>query len=92
MNNNMFQTILTVLITASGFATAAMQYFGCTAVDCSAAPVWIAPYLVIAMPILGFAKLVIAYLEGKLIAPTVVVDSSGLPGTVTPDQVAEDLS
>jgi hypothetical protein len=69
-----------------------MQYFGCTAVDCAAAPAWIAPYLIIAMPVLAFVKLVIGFIEGKLVAPTAVVNETGLPGTVLPEDVAADKS
>ncbi len=80
MNSNLFQTILTVLITVSAFASTVLVSFGCIespagTMLCSAstAPAWLVPYLAIAASVLGFLKLVIGFFQGKLIAPTKVV-------------------
>jgi hypothetical protein len=94
MNSNLFQTILTLAITVSGIATSILLSLGCHtdvagAVNCvgSNAPSWAAPYLVIITSVLGILKLIIAAFNGKLTAPTVVVSTSGAPGTVSPMQV-----
>lgn len=65
MNSNLFQTILTVLLTACGIVTSILLGFGCTqdaagAVSCAAssAPSWLAPYLVITASALGIVKLI----------------------------------
>lgn len=81
MNSNLFQTILTVAITISGFLTTILLALGCKdvagAIDCSTAsgPTWLIPYLVIAATVSGFLKLIIKFFQGKgaLINPTIVV-------------------
>jgi hypothetical protein len=93
MNSNLFQTILTVLITISGLATSLLVSMGCTDVagslNCatSSAPTWLAPYLVMAASVLGVVKLIVAAFTGKLTAPTAVVSTSGAAGTVNPRSV-----
>lgn len=80
MNSNLFQTILTVLMTVSTLASMLLVSFGCIesptgTMLCSAstAPAWLTPYLAIAATGLGFLKLIIAFFQGKLVAPTKVV-------------------
>lgn len=80
MNSNFFQTILTVLITVAAFASMILVSFGCVespsgTMLCSAstAPTWLTPYLGMAATGLGFLKLIIAFFQGKLTAPTKVV-------------------
>ena len=81
MNTNLFQTILTVIITASGLISSLLVSLGCKAspitgaLDCTAAnaPIWLIPYLVGAATVLGIAKLLLAAFEGKLAKPTVAV-------------------
>lgn len=93
MNSNLFQTILTTLVTITGFATTVLLALGCHdvagAINCvgSNAPAWLVPYLAIATSVLGALKLVIGFATGKLVSPTVAVTISGKPGTVTPNQV-----
>ena len=96
MNTNLFQTILTVLITISGIATSLLVSMGCTqsvngSLNCAttSAPAWLVPYLVIAASVLGIVKLIIAAFDGKLSAPTVAVSKTGTTGTVTADQIAK---
>jgi len=84
MNTNFLQTLMTVLMLLSSFGTSILLGFGCTAnqitgaVDCSAstAPLWLAPYLVIAATVLGIVKMVLAAFEGKLTAPTIPVNKT----------------
>lgn len=80
MNSNLFQTILTVIISVCGILTTILVSLGCTAnatgaLDCSTAsgPTWLVPWLVIVAAILGPVKLILASFEGKLTAPTVAV-------------------
>ena len=80
MNSNLFQTILTVLLTVSSIGTMLLLNMGCTetvagSLNCAAstAPAWLSPYLAMTATGLGFLKLVIAFFQGKLIAPTKVV-------------------
>jgi hypothetical protein len=94
VNLNFFQTILTVILTICSIATAGLLALGCIespsgTMLCSAAnaPAWLVPYLVLAASIVGPLKLIIAKIEGKLTAPTVVVSTSGDAGTVRPSQV-----
>jgi hypothetical protein len=93
MNSNLFQTILTVLITVSGLATSILVSMGCVDVagslNCatSSAPTWLAPYLVMIASALGIVKLILAAFTGKLTAPTVVVSTTGAPNTVRPSSV-----
>ena len=96
MNSNLFQTILTVLLTLCGVATTILLSFGCTqdaagAVSCAAssASTWLAPYLVIAASALGIVKLITGAFTGKLMLPTVAVTKSGAAGTVHPDAMAK---
>ena len=95
MNSNLFQTILTALVTISGIATSILISLGCHdvagAVNCvgSTAPAWMIPYLAIATSILGIIKLITAVFTGKLTAPTAVVSNSGALGTVAPRNVAQ---
>ena len=96
MNSNLFQTILTALLTLCGVATTILLSFGCTqdvagAINCAAstAPTWLAPYLVIAASALGIVKLITGAITGKLVAPTAVISTSGASGTVHPDVVAK---
>lgn len=96
MNSNLFQTILTVLLTACGIVTSILLGLGCTqdvagAVSCAAssAPSWLAPYLVIAASALGIVKLITGAITGKLVLPTAVVSVSGDTGTVHPNAVVK---
>jgi hypothetical protein len=96
MNSNLFQTILTVLLTVCGIVTSILLGFGCTqdaagAVSCAAssAPSWLAPYLVIVASALGIVKLITGAITGKLTLPTAVVSTSGASGTVHPDVVVK---
>ena len=96
MNSNLFQTILTVLLTACGVLTSILLAFGCTqdvtgALNCAAssAPEWLVPWLVVAASALGIVKLITGAITGKLAAPTAVVSSSGARGTVHPDLVVK---
>jgi hypothetical protein len=80
MNSNLFQTILTVLLTISSIGTMILLNMGCLetpagSLSCAAAtaPAWLMPYLAMIATGLGFLKLVIAFFQGKLIAPTKVV-------------------
>ena len=93
MNSNLFQTILTVLLTISGVATSVLLSMGCHdaggSLSClgASAPTWMLPYLGIIATALGILKLIIAALTGKLTAPTAVVSNSGKVGTVAPIDV-----
>jgi len=96
MNTNYFQTLMTTAIALLGVATAVLVSMGCThalngALDCSnsSAPIWLAPYLVIAASIISFLKLILGAFEGKLTKPTVPVvpNGEGKPGVVTEAQV-----
>jgi hypothetical protein len=96
MNSNLFQTILTVLLTACGVVTSILLALGCTqdvtgAINCAAssAPEWLVPWLVVAASALGIVKLITGAITGKLVAPTAVVSKSGAPGTVHPERVAK---
>lgn len=94
MNSNLFQTILTAAITICGILTSILLSVGCTtlptgALDCSASTLgatWI-PYLAIIASALGIVKLIVAAFQGKLVAPTAVVATTGAPGTVHPADV-----
>jgi hypothetical protein len=95
MNSNLFQTILTVLLTISGLATSVLVSLGCNdiggSISCVAsnAPTWMVPYLGIAASVLGILKLVIGAFTGKLTAPTAAVSKSGNVGTVSPSDVVK---
>lgn len=93
MNSNLFQTILTVMITLAGIATSVLLSMGCHdvagSINCvgATAPTFLLPYLGIAASVLGVVKLLIAAFTGKLTAPTAVVSDSGKAGTVSPAAV-----
>lgn len=83
MNTNLFQTILTVIMTVCGVLSTVLVSLGCTAnatgaLDCSNAsgPTWLVPWLVIIAAVLGPIKLILASFEGKLTAPTVAIPKS----------------
>ena len=80
MNTNFFQTILTVLALVSGLLSSLLISLGCHLLpngnmDCTTntAPVWLAPYLIMAVPALTMIKLILGAFEGKLTKPTVTV-------------------
>lgn len=94
MTSNLFQTILTVLLTACGMVTSILLAFGCTqdgtgAINCAAssAPEWPVPWPVVAANVLGIIKLITGAITGKLVAPTAAVFSSGARGTEHPERV-----
>lgn len=96
MNNNFFQTLITVALTISTIVTAILLNMGCTetaaGLSCTGAnvPTWISPYMMMITSALGILKLVIAWFEGKLVRPTAVVvpASEARAGVVTEAQVA----
>ena len=96
MNSNLFQTVLTVLLTACGVLTSILLALGCTqdvtgAINCAAssAPEWLVPWLVVAASALGIVKLITGAITGKLVAPTAVVSNSGARGSVHPELVVK---
>ena len=94
MNNNLFQTILTIAMTISGLGSTLLVSLGCKTnvvgnLDCTAsnAPIWLVPYMVMAASALGILKLIVSAFNGKLVKPTVVVSTTGEAGTVRPSAV-----
>ena len=93
MNSNLFQTILTVLVTLATLTTSVLISMGCVDVggtlSCAAnsSPTWLAPYLATVAMILGILKMVLKAFGSSLTKPTVVVSDSGKPGTVSPRAV-----
>lgn len=90
MNANFFRTLLTW---GAIMVTVGSSVLGCTATgDCSAS--WLPPHLagIAATALLVLNQLLKAFQGGApgegLVAPTVVMSSSGAPGTVTATQVA----
>jgi len=91
LNSNLFRTIAAVITTVIGIigtiANCSTDASGATV--CSAT--WLTPQMAaIAVTVLGAGHLVLKLISGglgALIAPTVVVSPSGLPGTVTKAQV-----
>jgi hypothetical protein len=81
MNTNLFQTILTVLITISGVVSSILVGLGCKAdavsgaLNCDTASVstQFLPWLAGVASILGIVKLLLAAFEGKLTSPTIPV-------------------
>ena len=95
INSNLFQTILTVMLTVTGIATSVLLNMGCHdvsgTINCvgSTAPSWLLPYLGIIATALGILKLIIAALTGKLVKPTAVIATNGAVGTVHPTDVVK---
>jgi hypothetical protein len=94
LNLDAFQSYITVAIAAQGGLIWLLSKAGCVAdaagvFNCTAstAPTWLLPYLPIGITILAILKVVISFTQGKVIAKTAVISSTGAAGTVTQKQV-----
>lgn len=97
MNTNLFRTIIG-LLAAAGTISMILSLLGCTSdpitekVSCEASwiPIQYQPIVVLVLSIIGGLAKVFRQgtpSVGNLTKPTVIVDASGKPGTVTPGQV-----